>query len=154
MLTCFRVLTLSWIGLGKPTKVSVSLQNNHQLDPDSERKVWKNNTSTSQKKYPLSQGKANELVSTGFQEVLDVFLPVDTQTGWSQILDPSLNACCYNYVSKQATNRRIFKASKQTPTQTNTSFLKISSVTLSAAALCAVGSEAATDQACVLQTWT
>lgn len=28
LLTCLRVLTLSWMGLGKPTRVSMSLQNN------------------------------------------------------------------------------------------------------------------------------
>lgn len=31
-------------------------------------------------KYPLSQSEADELVSTGFQEVLDVFLPVNAET--------------------------------------------------------------------------
>ena len=36
-------------------------------------------------KYPLSQSETDELVPTGLQEVLDVFLPAQTQTGCSQI---------------------------------------------------------------------
>ena len=41
-LTCFRVLTLSWIGLGKPTRVSISLQNNkHHYSRLKERSAWR-----------------------------------------------------------------------------------------------------------------
>lgn len=39
-LTCFRVLTLSWMGLGKPTRVSVSLQNN-TVTPEWEKTPFK-----------------------------------------------------------------------------------------------------------------
>lgn len=38
-------------------------------------------------KYLLPQSKADEFVSTGLKEVLDVFLPAHTQTGCSQILE-------------------------------------------------------------------
>lgn len=77
-------------------------------------------------KYALSQSKADELVPTGFQEVLDVLLPVNTQTGCSQISDSSKSVCCHNSGSEQTANQLIF-------THTH-SFSQISSVTLCAAA--------------------
>jgi len=81
MLTCLRVLTLSWIGRGKPTRVSVSLQNNEQLDLADRRHEDIHKSSI---RHLLSQSETDELVSAGLEEVLDVLLSVDTQTHSSQ----------------------------------------------------------------------
>lgn len=74
--TCFRVFTLSWIGLGKPTRVSVSLQKTNVSHTQLHSKWWYQEVWPRETEDSLSQSESDELVSAGFQEVLDVLLPV------------------------------------------------------------------------------
>lgn len=76
-LTCLRVLTLSWMGLGKPTRVSVSLQ--HTTVATNEARDGGSAVLLVPVKNLLSQSEPDKLVPTGLQEVLNVFFPVDKQ---------------------------------------------------------------------------
>ena len=76
------------MGLGRPTRVSVSLQSNKQQNQSDFQQnhffsllkwiIFWNDLFPDE--HLLSQCEANELISTGLQEVLNVFLPVETQT--------------------------------------------------------------------------
>lgn len=78
-LTCLRVLTLSWMGLGKPTRVSISLENNKHHYATLKEDNVSGIAYLSQMEYLLPQSETDEFVSTGLKEVLDVFLPAHTQ---------------------------------------------------------------------------
>lgn len=114
LLTCLRVLTLSWMGLGKPTRVSMSLENNkHHY-----ARLKEDNVS----------GIAYWLRwNTYFPRVkpMNLFLLVSRKCSMSFSLHIHrfwihfLNTCCHNPACERATKQPFFTW-VHTPTRTST----------------------------------
>lgn len=110
-LTCLRVLTLSWMGLGKPTRVSISLENNkHHYATLKEDNV-------SGIAYCLRW-------NTYFPRVkpMNLFLLVSRKCSMSFSLHIHrfwihfLNTCCHNPACERATKQPFFHVSAHTHT--------------------------------------
>lgn len=67
------------MGLGRPTRVSTSLE---KKKPHERGQKGGGGRFLG---YPLPQSEADELVPAGLEEVLDVFFPAQTHTSGSQI---------------------------------------------------------------------